>query len=172
MHGGISASHLAGGGPERQGLSMQDHPKPAIPDTGRSEADPVPGEPYDVTQQVGHLLRRAYQWHLAIFSEIAADLPLTSVQFVTLCMLERLGDCSQAELIRATAVDQATIRGVVERLTARGFVVQKRDAADRRKVVIGITRGGRRRTGKDVPQGTGDHAGHHREPQPGGARGA
>ena len=42
-------------------------------------------EPYRVTDQVGHLLRKAYQRHLAIFQENAVDPSLTSVQFVTLC---------------------------------------------------------------------------------------
>lgn len=96
-------------------------------------------EAYDVTQQAGHLLRKAYQRHLAIFGEMASDKALTSVQFVTLCMLETLGDCSQAELVRATAVDQATIRGVVDRLSARALVVLKKDAKDGRKVVIALT---------------------------------
>jgi DNA-binding MarR family transcriptional regulator len=97
---------------------------------------------YDVTQQVGHLLRKAYQRHLAIFGELAAETSLTSVQFVMLCTLETLGDCSQAELVRATAVDQATIRGVVDRLKARSLVLLKRDPDDRRKVVIGLTKKG------------------------------
>jgi MarR family transcriptional regulator, lower aerobic nicotinate degradation pathway regulator len=97
------------------------------------------GDNYVVAEQVGHLLRKAYQRHLAIFGEIAAETPLTSVQFVTLCMLEKSGDCSQAELVRATAVDQATIRGVVDRLKARGLVALKKDAHDGRKVVIGLT---------------------------------
>lgn len=98
---------------------------------------------YDVTQQIGHLLRKAYQRHLAIFNDVAADTRLTSVQFVTLCILRDLGDCSQAELVRATAVDQATIRGVVDRLKARDLVELKKDASDARKVLIALTGEGR-----------------------------
>jgi DNA-binding MarR family transcriptional regulator len=44
--------------------------------------------------------------------------------------------------VRATAVDQATIRGVVDRLKARSLVLLKRDPGDRRKVVIGLTKKG------------------------------
>ena len=101
-----------------------------------------PAEPYDVTEQVGHLLRKAYQRHLGIFSDIASDTLRTSVQFVTLCMLQAPGGCSQAELVRATAVDQTTIRGVVERLKARGLVELNKDAEDGRKVVIALTKSG------------------------------
>jgi len=99
-------------------------------------------EAYDVTRQVGHLLRKAYQFHLAIFNDVTGELQLTSVQFVTLCILKDNGDCSQAELVRATAVDQATIRGVVDRLAARGLVELKRDPADGRKGVIALTQKG------------------------------
>lgn len=99
-------------------------------------------EAYDVKQQVGHLLRKAYQFHLSIFNDITGELQLTSVQFVTLCILRDHGDCSQAELVRATAVDQATIRGVVDRLAGRGLLELKKDVADGRKVVIALTSDG------------------------------
>lgn len=98
---------------------------------------------YDVTQQVGHLLRKVYQRHLAIFNEQASPTGLTSVQFVTLCILRDLGDCSQADLVRATAVDQATIRGVVDRLKARRLLQLKKDASDGRKVMMALTDDGR-----------------------------
>jgi DNA-binding MarR family transcriptional regulator len=97
---------------------------------------------YDVTQQVGHLLRKAYQRHLAIFHEGLARYQLTSAQFVTLCTLRDQRDSSQVDLVRATAVDQATIRGVVERLKARGLIALKRDRDDGRKVVISLTAAG------------------------------
>lgn len=99
---------------------------------------------YDVTEQVGHLLRKAYQRHLSIFNDLAAETQLTSVQFVVLCLLEDLGESSQIELVRATAVDQATIRGVVDRLRARDLVELKKDPSDGRKITLSITAAGRR----------------------------
>ncbi len=48
---------------------------------------PLDTTPYDVTEQVGHLLRKAYQRHTAIFQQQACDPQLTSIQFVTLCAL-------------------------------------------------------------------------------------
>lgn len=94
---------------------------------------------YVVTQQVGHLLRRAYQRHLAIFQDLADDLNLTSTQFVTLCALSDRGPCSQRELVEATAIDQATIRGIIDRLQARGLLQVLRDESDGRKVVMSLT---------------------------------
>jgi DNA-binding MarR family transcriptional regulator len=93
---------------------------------------------YHVTEQVGHLLRKAYQRHLSIFQSNASDPDLTSVQFVTLCALHDLGPSSQVELVKATSVDQATIRGIVERLKARGLVDLSKDKIDGRKVVISL----------------------------------
>lgn len=106
---------------------------------------------YDVTQQIGHLLRKAYQRHLAIFHDMLADSQLTSAQFVTLCILRDRGDSSQVELVRATAVDQATIRGVVERLKARDLIELKRDISDGRKVMISLTPAGERILDAAVP---------------------
>src|SRR4051794_11030393 len=107
------------------------------------ETDPLPKAPapennYHVTEQVGHLLRKAYQRHLSIFQNNASDPDLTSVQFVTLCALHDLGPSSQVELVKATSVDQATIRGIVERLKARGLIDLSKDEADGRKVVISL----------------------------------
>ncbi|WAP71299.1 MarR family winged helix-turn-helix transcriptional regulator [Jiella pelagia] len=98
---------------------------------------------YVFTEQVGYLLRRAYQRHLAIFQSNAAIENLTAVQFSTLCALDD-GVCqSQVELVKATGVDQATIRGIVERLKARGLVTLSKDPDDRRKVIITISDEGR-----------------------------
>ncbi|MBV4499526.1 MarR family winged helix-turn-helix transcriptional regulator [Pseudomonas shirazensis] len=106
--------------------------QPAVPDTA----------PYDVTEQVGHLLRKAYQRHTAIFQQNACDPQLTSIQFVTLCALRDHGPSSQAELIKATAVDQATIRGIVDRLKARELVQLSPDPSDKRKVIVELTETG------------------------------
>lgn len=95
-------------------------------------------ENYDFTEQVGYLLRRAYQRHLAIFQDNTAE-QLTSVQFSTLCALKRLGPSSQAELVTATAVDQATIRGIIGRLKDRNLIMLRKDAVDARKVIVVIS---------------------------------
>ncbi|MEF3124742.1 MarR family winged helix-turn-helix transcriptional regulator [Rhizobium leguminosarum] len=107
-------------------------------DTEQLPEAPAPQSGYQVTEQVGHLLRKAYQRHLSIFQTNASDPDLTSVQFVTLCALHDLGPSSQVELVKATSVDQATIRGIVERLKARGLIDLSKDEADGRKVVIAL----------------------------------
>ncbi|AWB06938.1 MarR family transcriptional regulator (plasmid) [Azospirillum humicireducens] len=114
-------------------------------DTGPGKAD------YVFSDQIGHLLRRAYQRHLAIFQRNACDPQLTSVQFVTLCAIRDNGPSSLIELVKSTAIDQATIRGIVERLKARGLIRQTSDAQDRRKVINCLTDDGRRLLEDMVP---------------------
>ncbi|OON40723.1 MarR family transcriptional regulator [Izhakiella australiensis] len=103
-------------------------------------------QPYDYTEQVGHLLRKVYQRHVAIFQQNVGDSQLTAVQFITLCALRDHGPSAQNDLVRFTAVDQATIRGVVERLKARDLVSLGPDPKDKRKVIVMLTTEGQRLT--------------------------
>lgn len=107
---------------------------------------------YIFSDQVGYLLRRAYQRHLAIFQANAGDPQLTSVQFSTLCALKDSGPQSQSELVKATSVDQGTIRGIVDRLKERGLIAFSKDHTDARKVIISITAAGLQVLDLVVPQ--------------------
>jgi DNA-binding MarR family transcriptional regulator len=108
--------------------------------------------PYVFSDQVGYLLRRAYQRHLAIFQEQTAGSQLTSVQFSTLCALRDRGPQSQVELVKATSVDQATIRGIIERLKARRLVSFSKDPEDGRKIIIAITEAGLTLLNETIPR--------------------
>ncbi|MBX2854698.1 MAG: MarR family transcriptional regulator [Rhodobacteraceae bacterium] len=90
--------------------------------------------------QVGFLLRRAQQRHLAIFAERIND--LTPTQFSTLAILAQEGSLSQNELGRRTAMDTATIKGVVDRLRARGLVETARNPLDKRRLDVQLTSAG------------------------------
>jgi DNA-binding MarR family transcriptional regulator len=89
-------------------------------------------------------MRTAYQRHLAIFQENASDPNLTSVQFATLRALRDNGPSSHADLVRSAAVDQATIRGIIERLKARHPIGVSQDELDRRKVIMTLLPAGKR----------------------------
>lgn len=121
---------------------------PPMAGKGRRMHDPddAPEAPqadgYVLAEQVGYLLRRAYQRHLAIFQAEACDPQLTSVQFSTLCALRDGGAQSQGQLVKATGIDQATIRGIVDRLKARHLIALSKDPGDARKVIIAITPAG------------------------------
>lgn len=96
---------------------------------------------YSLDAQVGFLMRKANQRHLAIFASRIPD--LTPTQFATLARLCELGPTPQNALGRATAMDAATIKGVVDRLRARGLVASAPDPNDSRRVFVRATAEGR-----------------------------
>ena len=96
--------------------------------------------PWRLGDQVGFLLRRAQQRHLTIFAERIED--LTPTQFSTLAVLGQEGSLSQNELGRRTAMDTATIKGVVDRLRARGLVETSRNPLDKRRLDVQLTHSG------------------------------
>lgn len=97
--------------------------------------------PYALDDQVGYLLRRVTQRHLALFSEIIPE--VTTTQFAVLARLAELGPMSQNQLGRATSMDAATIKGVVDRLTRQGLVTTLPDPSDRRRLTVALTDQGR-----------------------------
>lgn len=103
--------------------------------------DPQHPDDYRLDEQVGFLLRRATQRHLAIFAGLLPG--LTPTQFAALAKLCALGPTSQNALGRATAMDAATIKGVVDRLRDKGLVATLPDPVDRRRLMLAATEAGR-----------------------------
>jgi MarR family transcriptional regulator, lower aerobic nicotinate degradation pathway regulator len=97
---------------------------------------------YILDRQVGFILRQVSQRHAAIFTKRIGD-DLTPTQWATLAMLLERGPCSQNLLGRHTAMDAATIKGVVDRLTKRGIVETRPDPKDARRLVVVLTPAGR-----------------------------
>lgn len=95
---------------------------------------------YRLDRQVGFILRRANQRHLSIFASHIDD--LTPRQFAVLAKLAQTGPVSQNELGRQTAMDGATIKGVVDRLRKREFVTTRPDPKDMRRIVVEHTQTG------------------------------
>ncbi|MEQ8344414.1 MAG: MarR family transcriptional regulator [Sneathiellaceae bacterium] len=93
---------------------------------------------YRLDAQVGFLLRKAHQRHTSIFAQ-TMPLGLTPTQFSALVKLAEAGPCSQNYLGRLIAVDVATIKGVVDRLKARGLVAAGADPDDRRRSLLRLT---------------------------------
>jgi DNA-binding MarR family transcriptional regulator len=93
-------------------------------------------------EQIGFILRQVWQRHAAIFAGgIGAN--LTPTQWAALAKLAETGPCSQNQLGRLTAMDVATIKGVIDRLTARGLTETSADPQDGRRLKVSLTRNGR-----------------------------
>jgi MarR family transcriptional regulator, lower aerobic nicotinate degradation pathway regulator len=93
---------------------------------------------YILDDQVGFLLRVALQRMTAIFAGRMVE-ALTPTQFFALAKLAEVGPCSQNHLGRLIYLDAATIKGVVDRLVARGFVTSLNDPNDRRCRAVALT---------------------------------
>lgn len=106
---------------------------------------------YVFSEQVGHLLRRAYQRHVAIFQQTISDSHLTAAQFVVLCAVRQFGSCSLSEIVKVTAIDQATMRGIISRLKTRKVIKLSHDEHDRRKVMVSLTAAGASILDETVP---------------------
>ena len=93
---------------------------------------------YQLDEQVGFLLRKAYQRNSLIFADLIPG-GLTTTQFSVMFRLGEDGPMSQNMLGRSVAMDGATTKGVVDRLAARGLLRTDRGLEDRRRYVISLT---------------------------------
>jgi DNA-binding MarR family transcriptional regulator len=100
---------------------------------------------YVLDEQLGFLMRVAMQRHTSIFTAGMIE-DLTQTQFAAMAKLYEFGPCSQNHLGRLVFLDAATIKGVVDRLGARGFVTALADSKDRRRRAVALTDRGRKVT--------------------------
>lgn len=96
---------------------------------------------YHLEDQIGFVLRRVTQRHLALFS--AAIPQVTTTQWAVIARLSEIGPMSQNHLGREAAMDAATVKGVVDRLVREGLVETAPDPDDRRRVTVALTAAGR-----------------------------
>ena len=108
------------------------------------------GQSYVLDEQVGFLLRQVSQRHTVIFAEHIGD-DLTATQWAALSKLHEKGPCTQNLLGRLTAMDAATIKGVVDRLSKRGLTETHFDPDDARRLVVTLTDGGREVVNRALP---------------------
>jgi DNA-binding MarR family transcriptional regulator len=96
---------------------------------------------YVLDDQIGFVLRQAQQRHTILFAAEMIE-GLTPTQWAALAKLRECGACSQNHLGRLIAMDAATIKGVIDRLSARGFTLARADPADARRLLVELTEAG------------------------------
>ncbi|HEY1245324.1 MAG TPA: MarR family transcriptional regulator [Hyphomicrobiaceae bacterium] len=101
---------------------------------------------YRLEEQIGFVLRRAHQKATSIFNAVMGEFGVTPTQFAALAKLDDAGRVSQNELGRLTAMDPATVWGVVNRLIKQGYVAQWPAPNDARLVMVELTDAGREAT--------------------------
>jgi DNA-binding MarR family transcriptional regulator len=107
---------------------------------------------YKLDEQIGFLLRKANQRHRTIFSKLIQE-PLAPTQFATLVRLYFDGPTSQNTLGRRTAMDSATMTGVITRLLQRELVTRSIAPEDDRLSIIELTDSGRNLISETIPNG-------------------
>jgi MarR family transcriptional regulator, lower aerobic nicotinate degradation pathway regulator len=106
-------------------------------------------ETYRLQDQIGFILRKAHQRHVSIFASHIAD--LTPPQFAALAKLADVGETSQNQLGQLIAMDAATVKGVIDRLKARGLVKLTKHEIDKRRLLVSLTPEGRDAVARLVP---------------------
>ena len=101
---------------------------------------------YRLEAQIGFVLRRAHQKATGAFNAVMGGFGVTPTQFAALAKLHDAGRVSQIELGRLTAMDPATIWGVINRLAKQGYVAQSPAPNDGRLVMVELTDAGRKAT--------------------------
>ncbi|MGK9234330.1 MarR family winged helix-turn-helix transcriptional regulator [Inquilinus limosus] len=107
--------------------------------------------PYILDDQIGFILRQVSQRHAAIFAAGIGDDDLTATQWAVLAKLLERGPCSQNRLGRRTAMDAATIKGVVDRLGRRGLIETRPDPEDGRRLEVALSPAGQALAERTVP---------------------
>ena len=113
------------------------------------EAEEPEDNDYHLQEQVGFILRKAHQRHVAIFAAHIAD--LTPPQFAALAKLHDVGETSQNQLGTLIAMDAATVKGVIDRLKARGLVELSKHEVDKRRLLVSLTAEGREAIERLIP---------------------
>jgi len=105
---------------------------------------------YILDEQIGFILRQVWQRHTTIFAR-DIGINLTPTQWAAVAKLAETGPCSQNQLGRLTAMDVATIKGVIDRLSARGLTETSPDPEDGRRLLVSLTRAGQQLAEKAAP---------------------
>lgn len=114
---------------------------------------PPSASDYQLDLQIGFLLRCAHQRASGIFQERMAPFALTPTQFSALVVLWQSGELAQNELGRSTAMDPATLQGVLSRLNDRALIEPRVDEADRRRRLWRLSGPGRELIERAVAEG-------------------
>jgi MarR family transcriptional regulator, lower aerobic nicotinate degradation pathway regulator len=99
---------------------------------------------FDFTQAPGHLIRRAHQKSIALFSEEMVAFDVTAVQFAILQTLMDAPGSDQITVAQKVALDAATSGSVIGRLEARGWLRRESDVQDKRRKLLWLTPEGKK----------------------------
>lgn len=96
----------------------------------------------DLHSKPGHLIRRAQQIAVAIFTEECAGFDLTPVQYAALVAIRENPGTDATRLSALIAFDRSTLGNVLERLEARKLVTRYPSPEDKRIKLLKLSASG------------------------------
>lgn len=99
---------------------------------------------FDFAHAPGHLIRRAQQIAVSVFTEQLAVYDVTPVQFAIMNALMDTPGTDQVTLAARVAFDAATSGSVIARLEAKGWVRREASPQDRRRKLLWLTPKGKK----------------------------
>lgn len=92
-----------------------------------------------LAESPSHLIHRALQLALDIYSrEVGAD-GLTQRQFAVLEAVSLRAGLTQTDLVKATGIDRSTLADLVARMAQRGLLSRERSTLDARAMAVRLT---------------------------------
>jgi DNA-binding MarR family transcriptional regulator len=98
-----------------------------------------------IEQQVCFSLHAAARAYDALYRELLVPHGVSYPQYLALIVLGQRGEVTVKELGASLRLDSGTLSPMLKRMEAAGLVSRKRDPADERRVVVGLTEVGRSR---------------------------
>ena len=92
-------------------------------------------------QQVLDLLREMSGQSILLSSLIARQAALSPADLEVLGAIEQHGPLTAGQLAQRTGLSAAAVTGLIDRLERAGVASRKPDAADRRRVLVGVASG-------------------------------
>jgi DNA-binding MarR family transcriptional regulator len=116
-----------------------------VSERGASPGREVSGRARGAKPAAATMLYLQKQVELAVRShldDLLKPAEITALQYTALTVLERHPDLTSAQLARNSFVTTQSMADMVTTLEARGLIERRRDPADRRRLVIGLTADG------------------------------
>jgi len=89
-----------------------------------------------------HLMHRALQLALDIYSDEAGPDGLTQRQFAVLEAVSQKSGLTQTDLVRATGIDRSTLADLVSRMTTKGLLDREKSTLDARAKAVRLSEQG------------------------------
>jgi MarR family transcriptional regulator, lower aerobic nicotinate degradation pathway regulator len=109
------------------------------PRARRRAPAPSGGEPFDLYETPGFLVRRLHQIVVSLCYEGWGDLDISPVQYGALMAIRAFPGIDQRGLSRTIAIDRSSIGAVGEQLERRGLIERRASTRDKRNKELFLT---------------------------------